>query len=51
MSEVNHFKKHGWKPEELRFYAVCWGVGVVVELDSDDIIDGYGVLRLKLIQK
>ena len=48
MSELCQLKKHGRKPEELRFYALSWSLGTLTLLGPDDLIDDFGALRPKL---
>jgi hypothetical protein len=38
------FETHSWVPAEFRFLAM------LAELEDEDPLDGFGTLRLKLIQ-
>ncbi len=49
MGKMGRFKENGWDPEEFHFFARDWSLGMEAELDPDDIIEEYGVLRLRLI--
>ncbi len=49
MGKMGRFKENGWDPEEFHFFARDLILGMEAELDPDDIIEEYGVLRLRLI--
>ena len=49
MGKMHRFKETGWDPVEFHFFARDLILGMEAELDPDDIIEEYGILRLRLI--
>ncbi len=49
MGKMGRLKENGWDLEEFHFFARDLTLGMEAELDPDDIIEEYGVLRLRLI--
>ncbi len=50
MSELRQFKRWSWFPEEFRFFEEGGGKDEAEELDPDEYIYEYGLLRLRLWQ-